>query len=113
MDGSWPSRVLTGPRYVRVDLNPQGGNHHGYYVRVVYRGGQLRGIVRRVGSDFSHQRVGSARVSRPNGFAVKVNVRRGVIKARRSRSVLWGAQTHASGNYDVAPSPGGAYRHPI
>jgi hypothetical protein len=112
-DARWRERFLRAPRYVSVGLNPSGDNRNGYYVRVVYRGGQLRGIVRKVFRDFSYQRVGKASVSRPNGSTVRVQVRRSTIRAQRPRWLRWGAQTYARGNEDVAPEAGATYRHRI
>lgn len=115
MHGRWGKKVLRGgsARYVRMDLDPQGGRRNlGYYVFVKHRKGKLVGIVRRVNRDFSVRKVGSAKVVRPGNKSVKVRVARRLIKAGSSDWYRWGVQTNVGSNYDRAPD-GSSVRHPL
>jgi hypothetical protein len=110
-DGRWRSRLLKRNRYVRIDLDPRGGNRQGYAVRAKFRHGNLRGIVYRINRDHSYTRVGKARTSRPDKKAIRFEVKRRLIRAKDGR-LRWSVQTYARGHYDTAPSEKpGTYRH--
>lgn len=112
-DGHWRGRLLKRNRYVRIDLNPRGGNRHGYAVRAKFRHGSLRGIVYRINADSSYTRVGKARISRPTRETIRFDVKRRLIGAKNGR-LRWSVQTYARGHYDVAPSEQPAtYRHSL
>lgn len=98
----WSSSILRGRRYIRVDVDPPGGNDYGYAIYARYRNGDLRGIVKRVSRDFSYRKVGNARVRRPSGRAVRLTVSRELIDAKSG--VSWSAQAWDGSHYDRTAS---------
>ena len=99
----WNSSILRGQSgYVRVDVDPPGGNDHGYAIYAKYKNGELRGVVKRIDDDFTYRKVGRARVKRPSRRSVRLTVSRDLINA--DKSVSWSGQASVGDGYDRTPT---------